>query len=285
MTAPCPEQRRSRSVRAVDAANAVRRGFTLVEFVVAMVLFGIAMSGLFPLVVMHSRVLQSLERRDAMERVGSDVPVVFKWYLVPFSDRDSQGADAWARKLGAGALVKYTAPSSQAIADPARGSTIELDAIDGAAYYSESTTDWSNEATSAAFGGSQRCHPAGNPTSATWTFIVGVAGWYQIQATGLEALGTLPAGCSYALSCNGTSQGIISPTGFTFGAGQSWRLLASRYLNAGDVTVTLTTDGTTAAIADGMRLVPCSLQVKSFTPPSSASATAVVEIKPITLQP
>ena len=263
------------------ATRAARSGFTLVEFAVAMVLLGIAMSGLFPLIVMHSRVLQSLERRDAKERAGTSVPVVFKWYLVPFSDQESQGADAWARKLGVSALVKYTDPSSpQTFSDLARGSTIPLDA--GGADYSESG-DWSDEAVDDAFNHNQHSHPGGTPAIAIWTFAVGVAGWYQVQATGLVP-GTPPPGCTYTLGYSSSSLTLPIPATLGFGASASWQTLTTTYLPAGAVTVQLNTGASAAAIADGMQIVPCSLQITSLAPipPTSASATAIVDIKPTT---
>ena len=109
-----------------------RRGFTLLEFVVALLLFGFAMSGLFPLVVMYSRALESLEQRPSQLSTHRNASVdgnayrlanpaewyqvgtapytrtasqpnagdwVHKWYFVPSSDTASQGSDVWARKL------------------------------------------------------------------------------------------------------------------------------------------------------------------------------------------
>jgi prepilin-type N-terminal cleavage/methylation domain-containing protein len=120
--------------------NRQRRAFTLLEFVVALLLFGIAMSGLFPLVVMYSRALESLEQRPSQMsfhrnasvdgnayRVGHplewyQVPAnpalpnsgewVHRWYLVPFSDSAATTSNAWARKLGASASIKYKSPTS-----------------------------------------------------------------------------------------------------------------------------------------------------------------------------
>ena len=59
-----------------------------------MLVLGIAMAGLFPLVIMYSRGLGSLERRSQMSG---------QWYLVPSSD-------VWARKLGTGASVTLQDP-------------------------------------------------------------------------------------------------------------------------------------------------------------------------------
>jgi hypothetical protein len=66
-----------------------RHGFSLLEFEMALIVLGIALSGLFPLVVMHSRGLQLLEERYAVSG---------QWYVAP-------SADIWARKLGAAAAL------------------------------------------------------------------------------------------------------------------------------------------------------------------------------------
>ncbi len=69
--------------------RSTRRGFSLLEFDVAMVLLGLTLAGLFPLAAMHSRVLRSLEERFA---------VTGRWYFAP-------STDVWARKLGAAATL------------------------------------------------------------------------------------------------------------------------------------------------------------------------------------
>ena len=71
-----------------------RAGFSLLEFEVALLLLGVALTGLFPLAAVYSRGLESLERRS---------PSAGQWYLVPLSD-------VWARKLGAAASLTNNDP-------------------------------------------------------------------------------------------------------------------------------------------------------------------------------
>jgi hypothetical protein len=70
-------------------------GFTILELEVAMVVFGVALTGFCPLIVMYSKQLRSLESRFNPRST---------YYLVP-------SADAWARKLGAAATIATQAPT------------------------------------------------------------------------------------------------------------------------------------------------------------------------------
>ncbi len=72
------------------------RGFSYLEMVVALALFGIALTGTTRLVVMQSRQISKLERRLNYQTTS---------YLVP-------SADAWARKLGAAAAIESVDPGS-----------------------------------------------------------------------------------------------------------------------------------------------------------------------------
>jgi hypothetical protein len=72
-----------------------RAGVSLLELEVAFVVFGIALSGLAPLVVMHLRQVEKLEQR---------LNASTTYYLTPSSD-------SWARKLGAAATISSTAPT------------------------------------------------------------------------------------------------------------------------------------------------------------------------------
>ena len=72
----------------------------------------------------------------------------------------------------------------------------------------------------------------------------------------------MPAG-TYRLSYGTTSGEDVTPvTDLTFRTSDTWQLLTTKYISgAGDVTVQLTPDASGTAIADGMRLVRCSLQI------------------------
>jgi Tfp pilus assembly protein PilV len=100
----CCRQRRTERAGYIAArpAKSGRTGFSLLEFQVALVLLGIGLVGLFPLVVMQSRAVASLERRLAPQTT---------YYLVPWPS-------PWARKLGAKAQVTATPSAGSAAAVP-----------------------------------------------------------------------------------------------------------------------------------------------------------------------
>lgn len=296
-----------RSVRKLS-----RPGFTILEFTVALLLFGIAMSALFPLVSTYSRALELLEQRpDRVQQLSRhryedvdghtyrvdhetewyQVPAspaapnsgewVHKWYLVPFSDSDSQGADAWARKLGASATIKYKSPQStteQLPNEPTKATDVDPCGVDaGTLGYTESGP-WTDVPDSDAYNDGYHRSPSGatDVPTATWTLPVDPSGWYQIEATGI-VLGTSPLPLdTYRI----VDQDITPATSLTFGPSSEWCSLTTKYLSAGVVTVQLTTDASGTAIADGMRLVRCSVQVESLDPITAETATARVSIKP-----
>jgi prepilin-type N-terminal cleavage/methylation domain-containing protein len=73
-----------------------RNGFSFLELQVALVLFGIALTGLGPLLVMQLKQLEKIEGRFSDRTT---------YYLVPTSDE-------WARKLGAAASIKKIYPGT-----------------------------------------------------------------------------------------------------------------------------------------------------------------------------
>lgn len=73
-----------------------RAGFSLLELEIAVVIFGIALSGLAPHTVMYIKHLDHLQDRFSPEQT---------YYLVPSSDQ-------WARKLGAAATVTTVDPGA-----------------------------------------------------------------------------------------------------------------------------------------------------------------------------
>lgn len=278
------------------------------EFIVALLLLGIAMSGLFPLVIMYSRVLESLEQRPyhlsfqrntyreehplewyqvpATPAAPNSGEWVNKWYLMPFSDSASRASDAWARKLGTSASVKYKSPTStleESLTEPTTADITVWDAVAGDHYSDSSDPAWTDDDPPAtgAYGGNQRRPAPGNVATATWTFTDVIAGWYRLEATGLvSGDAALPAG-TYKLSYGTTVGEDVTPsTHLKFEASSLWQPLTTKYFIAGTVTVQLTTDTSGAMIADGMRLVRCSVQIASLTPPTTETAGASVEIKP-----
>jgi len=275
------------------------------------------MSGLFPLVVMYSRVLELLEQRPkqlALDRLAYreanptewyQVPAtpaapnsgewVHKWYLVPFSDSDiaAKASDAWARKLGASASIKHKSPTGTSevlLAEPTKPTDTELAGLDAgvATYYKElpepSDPDHPWIPVDGVYYNAQAHQSPPGATStptATWTFTGVTAGWYRIEATGLVSPGPLPMDCFYKFSSDSgaTWSDSITPN-LTFGQSARWELLAIRYFSSSDVMIQLTTGTNSNAIADGMRIVRCSVQIKSLTLPTAETGTATVEIKP-----
>lgn len=299
-----------------------------------MLLLGITFSGLFPLVKMYSRMVGSLEHgpdqvssqfeiSNAYRVTKSEpntapldaewyhVPATDEWvrkrFLVPFSDSDANlavdaqlsAADAWARRLGIVASVRYKRPadrvsppdcctSPESLPEPTQQSITPLDAVVGPQYSDFPVSPdpaWSDDspAAASAYGGNQR-HPPVSVATALWTFTGVTAGWYQVEATGLAPGGaTLPANTyslSYVSHAIPMVEDVTPATAFTFQASSDWQFLAVKYFDAGNVTVQLTTDASGTAIADGMRLVRCSLQITSWPPPTATTATATVEIRP-----
>jgi hypothetical protein len=106
--------------------NPRRAGISLLELEVALVVFGVALAGIAPLVVMHMKQLAKLEARlDASTT----------YYLTP--------DDApWARKLGAAATITDTfiTPVAQPLMT---GSAVEILSIDTPLTNDEVTVDLS----------------------------------------------------------------------------------------------------------------------------------------------
>ena len=109
--------------RKTSRITPARPGFTFLEFMVAMVVLGIALTGLFPLMVVCSRGVESLELRYTAEgnKNNNWFSPVYRtdshsagpipredygtWYVIP-------SADPWASKLGAVATFSRTMPSA-----------------------------------------------------------------------------------------------------------------------------------------------------------------------------
>ncbi len=98
-----------------DGVESRRPGFTYLEIMVALVVFGIALAGLGSIAMAQLRIMRALERRVyclvpqgvslAVSREGSEVHA-----SVTTLDPMLLSAEVWARKLGAGApLVSISA--------------------------------------------------------------------------------------------------------------------------------------------------------------------------------
>lgn len=197
-----------------------RQGYTFIEFTAAMVVLGVAMAGIYPLFVMQSRAIETLELRyaDYENGVNSDKPWFAPihrpyleenitaeeredygvWYLVPYQcpllnyNCNEAEIDGWARKIGAAATLRRGEPG-----DPDDISTdFILDDDNNDYKYSEdSRSDWEtvDDGTGGNLGhdGDARWHTAleapAVQASATWTFDIAAMnipiGYYHVYAT------------------------------------------------------------------------------------------------------
>ena len=216
-----------------------RAGFSLLEFEVALTLLGIGLVGLFPLVVMQSRAVRSIEKRLSSQAT---------YYLVA-------SPNVWAQKLGAPAQLSTTPPAA-----PAAAAVLLVDNGDNG--YSESGSAWTTTADSRAFQGQYRLHSrqTGSPDTATWQFTGLAAGWFQLQATWL-ASSDRSTRAVYTGYDGGTALGTYAvnqqsaPSGTTFG-GCAWQTLATVWLNGPTASVSLAASSDGSVAADAARLVP-----------------------------
>ncbi|MEN6458372.1 MAG: prepilin-type N-terminal cleavage/methylation domain-containing protein [Thermoguttaceae bacterium] len=271
------------------------RGFTFLELIVSLVVFSVAVAGLFPLLVILSRELQPLEKKatDGVVTYDCRSPardgattgtglsyVQHTWYLTPFNE-------PWARKLGAGVQIALTdtsfnsaSPTSTAlpvVTSDDDDDTTDADG-DGLEDYTQvgniDTGPWSLGATGSSIAGRDDYHyypslpTAKTPGYAYWYFTVTKAGWYVIEATWPTSTGlTLATDAQFGISINSGTETVVSinqqvaPGDEQDSAGTGWAKLAEPvYLAAATrVTVSLharpSDDTTSYVLADGVRLV------------------------------
>jgi hypothetical protein len=273
------------------------------EFVVAMVVFSVALTGLLPLLAILSRELQPLRKqgapggyecftpaRDGNTTGGNLVYQQHNWYLTP-------SPDPWVRKLGAGA-VAATAPASGVSPIPVQSAVVfqyayqpgGQTAQDGPGTYA-SVGNWVYQSTGSGVTSyyyyQAPVAPATTTDNATWTLSVTRAGWYSIQASwpvdfcatiAGSTLGTVP----YAVTNNGTpvinNAGVSSPfsvdqtqdasTGISDGVSVWWNVTGPVNLQPGTVVVTLNVPPSTSnscyVLADGIRIVRNDLALVSI---------------------
>ncbi len=174
---------------------AARRGFTFTEFMVAMVVFGIALSGLFPLLAILSRELQPLaETATSPARDWSNPESLVtshrpNWWYLAAND------DLWVRKLGAGAAmgtatVSSSSPSIQSpvvFLDDYEGT---LGANDGAGTFTQGTAGNLTSASPLGYKADYHHGKAKAGSIAIWQITVAADGWYSVQATWPNAAAT-----------------------------------------------------------------------------------------------
>jgi prepilin-type N-terminal cleavage/methylation domain-containing protein len=265
------------------------RGFTLLEFIVAMVIFGIAFAGMFPLLSILSRDMFPLRAKTSPYNYTYFTPSRdwesdadrHTWYLVPFSE-------PWARKLGASARITssstaFTSYDPLSIETSLVSRDDDTDATDSDSDGYEDYTDvasdnnWQSGTVSSSITDRQdyRFHDSlldsSFSASATWSIQVAKAGWYSIQATWPTGTGKTLTTVNYALSGTATSNltttqcscdvSQASPSYSVTDATGTWYNVTSTavYLDVGMLQVKLTVPikgaTTYSILADGVRMV------------------------------
>jgi prepilin-type N-terminal cleavage/methylation domain-containing protein len=263
-----------------------RRGFTLLELEVALLLLGITLTGVFPLLVVQSRGISAVEKHFRPE---------VDYYLVP-------STNLWARKLGASAALMDRDPGPPP-------SPVVLDIDDGDNGYSESGSGWSSTKVSNSYKGEYRQHNSSLPVDSTnmgkgkgldkqglaaaplgtavWQFSNLPPGWYNAMATWPDAPTNAPD-APYAIFDGSESLGTflvgqnVPPSGLLFG-GRPWQSVAIAYFRNGAVRVELSSNAGGSVAADGVRLVPLINDVRIVSlneNMTSDEATAVVSVTP-----
>jgi prepilin-type N-terminal cleavage/methylation domain-containing protein len=257
-------------------------GYTLIELLVAMTVFGVALSGLMPLVAILSRDLQpqigqkgTSPARDWNDWSVGECPADnhqrTTWHLTPYGD-------PWMRKLGASAQLDASGTVTSSTPLPVQSPVLVQDDSD-AAFTSNGMTPVSPGGYN---GGYQKIEAATNQelaAVATWTFTVAADGWYSIQATWPTDTGLSLTYARYQVVA--PAQTIDPPNldqgnpGSDFNdasssaSGPHWWPITSVYLHRSD-TVTVTLNVPTAAssnlfvIADALAIVQNAANIESL---------------------
>lgn len=246
----------------------VRIGFSLLELQVAFVVFGIALAGLGPLVVMQSRQVRELEGRFDDQTT---------YYLVP-------ATDAWARKLGAPASIDTEDPG--AAAPP-------VTLIDnGDAGYSETDAgpiDWQTGFGASAFGGSFRWNNGGGfGDKAGWQFAELTPGWYEVLVSFANHW-SQASNAPYTVYDGAVARGTVrvnqqvAPSGADF-EGSPWESLGVFLISGDTLRVELTDDADGNIAADAVRIVPAGNAVEVVSLERSLTSEDVTANVSVTVQ-
>ncbi|MEN6405214.1 MAG: hypothetical protein ABFC77_01960 [Thermoguttaceae bacterium] len=261
----------------------------MLELCVAMMVFSIAISGLFPMVTVLSRHLQPLRTCDAQPKSTAvswsparDFEAVrYTWAMTAYDD-------PWMRKLGAGARVTSSAiasvsptplqPSVRAQDDD--NGSVDIDG-DGLEDYAGDAWTYNNAAPLAVGGDQHRgaALPAGSSSAgiAVWNISIATSGWYAIQAT-WTAAADQATDVQFTVYRNSIAMADpvalnqqAAPIGVADADGHRWATLASGSLAAGDVVQVRLGDVRAAStetgkyvVADAVRLVQNTVKVKSL---------------------
>ena len=248
--------------------NIARAGFSLLETQVAFVVFGIALAGLGPLVVMQSRQVRRLERRFDDHTT---------YYLVPASS-------AWARKLGAPASIRTEDPG------PAAPPVTLID--DGDPGYSEAdvdAVDWRSDSQVDAFRGTFRGNdPGTGGDQARWQFSPVAPGWYEVLVT-FPPQPIQAGNAPYTVYDGSVPRGTVrvnqrvAPSGELF-EGTRWERLGVYLITGDTLRVELADDADGAVAADAVRIAPTGNKVEIVSLEKSLTSEEVTAHVSVTVQ-
>jgi hypothetical protein len=251
----------------------------MVEVVVAMVVFSIALTGLIPLLSILSRDLQPIPQiqdgattyksispaRDGNADGTKNSPAYQQhtWYVMPYGD-------IWTRKLGASAQLSYEVPVG--FADP---SPLPIELISSEKDDQDpdiiSTGTWVSPYLPPGGGAfrnaCRRCSslPMGTAPTATitWQLNAPSAGWYSVQATWPADTGQAVDALFYV---NGIATAPVDqsepPDGVQDANGQRWHQLTVLSLHKNDNVIIILSNTRAGVlttgepvVADGVRIV------------------------------
>ena len=266
-----------------------RGGASLLEIQIAMVVFGVAVSGLCPLVVMQARLVPG---RSRPRRSRPSNPQVIRGVRMldgsPFSGQGFAAAppttvlqpqpDGWVRRLGVAASFAVTAPEQSFTPLPVQT------ALDDDAGSGFSASGWSSVNDASANNGNYRKLPAASPNGpAVWSFTGLVPGRYHVMASWVaNSLNARDATYSFNDAGGDPFAMPVDQRSVPSGSPPYWTDLGIYYVGATfQVSLAASTSG--IVIADGVQLVPAGAlnSVTITTPASTTPDGATVRVKVI----
>ncbi len=266
-----------------------RGGASLLEIQVAMVVFGVAVAGLCPLVVMQARLVRKIETQP----VGPANPQVIRGVRMldgsPFSGQGFAAAppttvlqpqpDGWVRRLGVVAGFAVDAPAQPFTPLPVQTTLDDADP-------GFSSSGWSTATDPSADNGNYHKLPAASPSGpAQWSFTGLVPGRYHVMASWVaNPLNARDATYSFNDGDGDPFAMPVDQRSVPSGSPPFWTDLGIYYLGA-TFQVSLAGSTSGVVIADGVQLVPAgALNAVTVTTPAATTADgATVRVKVIGL--
>lgn len=271
-----------------------RRGYSLLELTAAVMVLGVALSGLFPLTVMLSRDLQPIPtnsnpRYDCRTpaRDGNTTGTApggesraygrHVWYLTPFHNATTPATDAWVRKLGCSAQIKANVadacPATLSVSPPPTG--VDLTSLATPVAIQPSSTYLDD------YDGT----PSSNDGSGTFALA---SGWTPVSAAGYQGdyhWYYIPAAqCSGAVDNLATWQ-VTVPASGSYSIQATWPTGTPYDQNLGPVTYTVIIPGQNNQVFTLNQANPGSLvdgdgstRWSSLLPPTPLTGGSVVTV-------